>query len=70
MAEILDCPFCGTDDVSVWYKNVRFGRIVFVECDLCGAKSKAFMYYSKKEEFDWNDTGVKKAIDAWNRRKK
>ena len=68
MGELKDCPFCGSKDVSLWYKGVRYGRIAYAECDMCGATSKAFSYYSMEDEFDENDPGAKKALMAWNRR--
>lgn len=68
MANLKGCPFCGSDEISAWYKGVRYGRIAYVECDVCGAKSKAFSYYSRDEEFDEKDRGVIRAVDAWNRR--
>lgn len=68
MDELKPCPFCGSKEVSLWYKGVRYGKIAFAECDICGAKSKAFSYYSKENEFDFDDPGAKKAYYAWNRR--
>lgn len=67
MSELKKCPFCG-GNASGWYKTVRFGRIAYVECDVCGAKSKAFTYYATVDDFDENDMGVERATTAWNRR--
>ena len=70
MSDLKGCPFCGSEDVSLWYKGVRYGRITYAECDVCGAKSKAFAYYSSEDEFDSDDPGAVKARFAWNRRAK
>lgn len=68
MDDLLNCPFCGSNEVDLWYKGVRYGRITYAECALCGAKSKAFTYYSDEPEFDENDRGALRAVAAWNRR--
>lgn len=68
MNELKNCPFCGSQEVSYWYKEVRFGRIAYIECDVCRAKSRAFRYLSQEEELDVNDIGAMQARDAWNRR--
>lgn len=68
MEELKGCPFCGGENVSLWYKGVRYGRIAYAECDVCGAKSKAFSYYSQEDDFVFEDIGAIRARDAWNRR--
>ena len=68
MSELKACPFCGSVEVSIWYQNVRYGRIAYAECDVCGAKSKAFKYYSQEKKFDPEDIGALCAFNAWNRR--
>jgi transcription elongation factor Elf1 len=62
------CPFCGSES-SCWVKGGRYGRFTYVECDLCGARTKTFKYCGDEHaEVDWNDISVKKAWDAWKRR--
>ena len=68
MSKYLDCPFCGSDEIGLWYQGVRYGRIAFVKCDVCGAQTKAFSYYDRGEEVNSEDAGAKCAISAWNRR--
>ena len=64
----MNCPFCG-HEASGWVNRGRYGRFTYVECDLCGARSKAFKYCGDEgAEIDWNDISVEKARDAWNRR--
>lgn len=75
---IKECPFCGSDDVHLYVRRgtQKYPNFCYVECDLCGAKSKAFTYFFNQVTFDgseevalsFDDAGAKKAIDAWNRR--
>ena len=65
---LMPCPFCKSDEVALWYKRARYGRISFVECEICGGRSKAFSYYGTGDEVDINDQGAKRAVAAWNRR--
>ena len=66
--ELKPCPFCGSDEITAWYQGTKYGRIAYVECDICGAKTKAFKYLSEDKEYDDSDPGSKKAYAAWNRR--
>ena len=67
MDQIKACPFCG-NEAYPWYKETRYGRICYVECDVCGAKTRAFAYYDTGKEFADNDAGALRAVEAWNRR--
>lgn len=68
MDELKGCPFCGSDEVSLWYQGGRYGRYTFAECDVCGARSKTFRYYDTGEDYCSDDPGAMKARAAWNRR--
>ena len=68
MENLKPCPFCGSKEISAWYRGTRYGRIAFIECDTCGATSKTFRYYDDNKEFNENDIGAEKAVAAWNRR--
>lgn len=46
-----DCPFCGAsvDLSSVKISNARYGNIAYVECKVCGARSRAKRMYDIDE---------------------
>lgn len=68
MDKLESCPFCG-GEARFWTKGGRFGYFAWVECDICGGRTKTV-----SSEFEVNDerymqstqTQVLKA--AWNRR--
>ena len=62
------CPFCG-GHASLWYNTGKYGRFTYAECDVCGARSKAFQYYSDETEYNPTEIGAIRAADAWNRRR-
>lgn len=63
------CPFCGSDDIGAWVRwKDKHNRFVYLECNVCGAKTKARAYYDTGDELNMDDIGVKSCIDAWNRR--
>ena len=71
MAELKQCPFCGNNNASV-YRNYNSGcrkYFVWVECDVCGAKTKAATPYSDPAENDgWDNAACRKVCAAWNLR--
>lgn len=68
MREMKPCPFCG-DNAALYYSSGRYGCFCYVECDLCGAKSKAVSMGTRNPDDDWAESlPAFKAIDAWNRR--
>ena len=69
--KIKACPFCGNpgDQVSLWVRGgYKHSKFCYVECDVCGAKTKAFTYSSYSKEINFHDLGAERAYDAWNRR--
>ena len=64
------CPFCGNDSATIFgkvcYKGYTF-TIYWAECEVCGAKTKAFSE-SKTDELDFGCNAVIRAVDAWERR--
>ena len=68
------CPFCGSDNSSI-YGRVCTSKasyhstyaIYWVECDICGARTKGFSESGAKE-LDWDSIAVSRARDAWERR--
>ena len=68
MNEIKPCPFCGGTEIYLYTRGVRYGKIAYAKCEVCGATSKAFSYYDEGKEINPNDIGFQKALAAWNRR--
>ena len=72
--ELKPCPFCGNDECAGWHKYAKYGWIYYIECEVCGARTKAFGQKDKQDPNDgsgvWADPGYKAAKDAWNRRAK
>lgn len=64
---LMNCPFCGGKG-SLWTRGARYGFITYVQCDVCGAQTKAFPYYGDKNDVDEHDMGCVRAVEAWNRR--
>lgn len=73
MDELLPCPFCGSDDISIKAKRYHGGAIEirghkfwYVECLPCDARTGDFF------DGDWGGDllGRQTAIEAWNRRAK
>ena len=65
------CPFCG-DEASKTWENGRYGPFGYIECDLCGARSKTQKLirkseYDTEEEF-WNQEAFGILVKRWNRR--
>lgn len=71
MATLKQCPFCGNNKAAM-YRNYSSGYrkyFVWVECDVCGAKTKAAMSYSDPAgDDDWDNAACGKARAAWNLR--
>lgn len=57
---LMKCPFCN-GEANFYWREMRYGSIVWVECETCGAKSKAF---SMGDDLN----GFVKAGKAWERR--
>lgn len=68
MNEPLFCPHCGEINPYIKWREEHGGRFAFIECSLCGARSKAFEYFGSINNVDMNDLGVINAIENWNRR--
>ena len=66
-----NCPFCGAKEITLNYHGVRMGGcVIWAECEVCGARSKAFYgkEYPDKDDNDWDTYACWKATMAWNRR--
>lgn len=61
MNEPMNCPFCGTDDISVSfsYGNDQNKKAIFVECGQCAAFGPSM---------DLPDGDEEDAVTAWNDR--
>ena len=71
MAEIKlkPCPFCNSESVYLMSQPGRYGRYAWVECDLCGARSKSFStkFYVPEDKLP-ETLAFERAKNAWNRR--
>ena len=71
MDEMKNCPFCGDDSPTLCSKLGQYGKFGWVECELCGARTKAFQVHGSEKSCGdeyWKQKGFKRAIDLWNRR--
>lgn len=68
--EFKACPFCGQDAATL-YRNYS-GRLrkyfVWVECDTCGARSKATAEDSDPADENWESAECRRVVGAWNMR--
>lgn len=69
--ELKRCPFCG-DIAKQAYSVGKYGAFGFVECDLCGNKTKTVKLiepykFDNEKEF-WQQSAWGGAFRAWNRR--
>ena len=66
------CPFCGGTDITVGRKEMDNNEgenliiIGWVECAICGAKTKAVSCVRGDEKSI--DNAFEKMVNAWNRR--
>lgn len=71
--DLKPCPFCA-GEASLWRNVGRYGLFGYVQCDVCGARTKPqkieHMREFESEESFWNQPGYKAAGNAWNTRKK
>lgn len=69
MKEVKPCPFCGNDDIIAWAKQGKYNGFCYLECDVCGAKTKAYEYLSSMSGgVNMDDSGIRRCVNAWNRR--
>ena len=70
--KIKRCPFCGgqADLYSDLGDPYDGRRIVFIKCELCGARGKAFPVADDPcETGDWDTVRCHDAVEAWNLRR-
>lgn len=68
--KIKSCPFCG-HNTGVLTSNYSFKSkkyFVWVECDICGARSKAATSEDAPADSGWSNAACHKAAVAWNAR--
>lgn len=68
--KIKPCPFCGNDTATLIQQGTRYGYIVFVQCQICGAQTRAFGSKKSCIEVDWETDNCYSAVLAWNTRPK
>ena len=66
------CPFCGSGEIYLRSSGTRYGVLAFVECGVCGAKTKAYKKGNVDPESEgfFTDSASILAKTAWNRRVK
>lgn len=65
--KLLPCPFCGGDAYAV-KRGTKYGAICFVQCEVCGAQTRAKNCREPVESEDWNDTALLDVSHLWNNR--
>ena len=71
--DLKPCPFCA-GEASLWRNAGRYGLFGYVQCDVCGARSKSQKVEPvgnfESEESFWNQAGFIAVSNAWNHRKR
>lgn len=63
------CPFCGNDSATWYTQYGGHGYFAWVECDLCGARTKSVSASVAADNPAFLESiAAKKTCDAWNRR--
>lgn len=64
------CPFCGNDasDLCSNYSHRMRTYFVWVECGICGARSKAVTSSDDLFDTGFDNRACQKVISAWNAR--
>lgn len=69
--DLKPCPFCGDVGRRV-FNNGQYGAFGYIECDLCGAKTKSVKLLPPKQFADevsfWAQIAWAPTIRNWNRR--
>ena len=67
---MLSCPFCGSDDIVMSRNyNPRYRAFfVWIECVVCGSRSRSFSCTDDPANCDWNNLACHRAVASWNRR--
>ena len=83
MAELKPCPFCGSSDVRVSFRDLTtipddWKMLIFVKCNVCLAQSRAESltvcrkeiecYMNSEELCPSMKNALANVSDAWNRR--
>lgn len=66
------CPFCGQDTAALYcnYSGRSDKYFTWVECDICGARSKAATSDDDPSDGNkWDNRACHKAAAAWNARR-
>lgn len=66
--ELKKCPFCGSDAAYLFQKSTRYGFIVYVQCQICGAQTKVIGSREDAAEVDWNTDACVSVMRLWNTR--
>lgn len=70
MEKVKSCPFCGSDEIMLKYNGSRHGRFYYMECDVCGGRTRGICVPTKELDGldEWNNDAAAKVERLWNRR--
>ena len=67
--KIRECPFCGSESVTLNYNSSRFNKFYYyVACDICGARTRGEAIGVNDREDEWNNPAAERSINCWNQR--
>ena len=67
MIEIRNCPHCGGESEVSWNFG-KLGYFVWIECSMCGCRTKAYSYGQCLPKDYRNTRGVERLANTWNKR--
>lgn len=67
-SDLKPCPFCGGEAVA-YTQGGRYGLFAWLECDFCGARTKAVASALPANDPDFFESSIMRRLStAWNRR--
>ena len=71
--ELKSCPFCGSDDVFLKYNGAKHGLFYYVECAVCGGRTRGACRPWKDvpdgtDKHEWDCAAAEIVTLLWERR--